>query len=103
VTPLGKALSRIAGDLAESKAPFALVGGLAVSARTEPRFTRNADIAVVVDSDEQAEALIYSLKADGYSITALVEQEVLGGCRLVLPLELLAVSPRRGLRPRARI
>jgi len=75
VTPLGNALSRITGDLAESKTPFALVGGLAVSARTEPRFTRDADIAVIVDSDEQAEELVYSLKAAGYSIDTLVEQE----------------------------
>jgi predicted nucleotidyltransferase len=78
VTPLGSALSRIAGELAESKTRFALVGGLAVSARTEPRFTRDADIAVIVDSDEQAEELVYSLKAAGYSIDALVEQEAVG-------------------------
>lgn len=78
VTPLGKALSRIAGDLAESKTPFALVGGLAVSARTEPRFTRDADVAVIVDSDEQAEELVYGLKSRGYSIDALVEQEAVG-------------------------
>ena len=75
---LGKALSRIAGDLAESEASFALVGGLAVSARTEPRFTRDADIAVIVDSDEQAEELVHSLKAAGYSIDTLVEQEAVG-------------------------
>ncbi|MGH9390684.1 MAG: nucleotidyl transferase AbiEii/AbiGii toxin family protein [Vicinamibacteria bacterium] len=78
MTPLGKALSRIAGDLAETKASFALVGGLAVSARTEPRFTRDADIAVIVDSDDQAEELVYTLKAAGYSIDALVEQEAVG-------------------------
>ena len=78
MTPLGNALSRIAGDLAESEALFALVGGLAVSARTEPRFTRDADIAVIVDSDEQAEELVYSLKAAGYSIDALVEQDAVG-------------------------
>jgi len=47
------ALSRIAGDLAESKAPFALVGGLAVSARTEPRFTRDADIAATREELER--------------------------------------------------
>jgi hypothetical protein len=78
VTPLGSALSRIAGELADTKTHFALVGGLAVSARTEPRFTRDADIAVIVDSDEQAEELVYSLKKAGYSIDALVEQEAVG-------------------------
>ena len=78
MTPLGRALSRISGELAESKTPFALVGGLAVSARTEPRFTRDADIAVVASSDEEAEVLVYSLKGAGYSIDALVEQEAVG-------------------------
>lgn len=78
MTPLANALARIAEDLTESKLPFALVGGLAVSARTEPRFTRDADLAVLVDSDDQAERLVYSLKAAGYSIDALVEQEAVG-------------------------
>lgn len=78
MTPLGKALSQIAEDLTESKTPFALVGALAVSARTEPRFTRDADVAVIVDSDEQAEKLVYGLKSAGYSIDALVEQEAVG-------------------------
>lgn len=41
--------------------PFALVGGLAVSARTEPRFTRDADLAVALASDAEAEALIREL------------------------------------------
>jgi hypothetical protein len=35
---------------------FALVGGLAVSARAEPRMTRDADLAVVVNDDHDAEA-----------------------------------------------
>ena len=34
---------------------FALIGGLAVSARSEPRFTRDADFAVSVGSDAEAE------------------------------------------------
>jgi hypothetical protein len=33
-------------DLTEVDVPFALVGGLAVSAHTEPRSTRDADLAV---------------------------------------------------------
>jgi predicted nucleotidyltransferase len=78
VTPLGKALSRIAADLTENGTPFALVGGLAVSVRTEPRFTRDADLAVAADTDEDAERLVYSLKLEGYSIEALVEQEAAG-------------------------
>jgi predicted nucleotidyltransferase len=55
-----------------------LVGGLAVSARTEPRFTRDADIAVAVDSDAEAEALIHRLRVAGYEIETIVEQEAVG-------------------------
>ncbi len=39
-----------------SEVGFALVGGLAVSARSEPRFTRDIDLAVAVDGDQQAES-----------------------------------------------
>lgn len=78
MTPLGTALSRIAEDLTESESRFALVGALAVSARTEPRFTRDADVAVVVASDAEAEGLVFSLRKIGYTVDALVEQEAVG-------------------------
>jgi hypothetical protein len=42
----------LATDLSASRAPFALVGGLAVSVRTEPRFTRDADFALAAAGDE---------------------------------------------------
>lgn len=38
-----------------------LVGGLAVSARSDPRFTRDVDLAVAVDGDADGEALIRAL------------------------------------------
>ena len=57
---------------------FAIVGGLAVSARTEPRFTRDADIAVAVASDSEAEDLVRGLRVRGYFIEALVEQAAVG-------------------------
>jgi hypothetical protein len=57
---------------------FALVGGLAVSARAEPRFTRDADLAVALASDAEAEALIHSLRARDCSIEAVVEQDTVG-------------------------
>jgi len=78
VTALEKALRQICADLAHSRFSFALVGGLAVSARTEPRFTRDADIAVAVATDAEAEQLIRDLRALGYRIEALVEQESVG-------------------------
>ena len=78
MTSLESALHRVVGDLTAAGADFALVGGLAVSVRTEPRFTRDADFAVAVASDGEAEALIHDLRGDGYEIGALVEQEAIG-------------------------
>lgn len=49
-----------------------------MSARTEPRFTRDADIAVAVASDAEAKALIRGLHALGYVIEAVVEQNAVG-------------------------
>jgi hypothetical protein len=78
VTALEATLRHICGDLSDAQALFALVGGLAVSARTEPRFTRDADIAVAVPSDAEAERLIHGLQAHGYQVEALVEQDSVG-------------------------
>jgi predicted nucleotidyltransferase len=78
VTSLESALQRIAADLERLDVDFALVGGLAVSVRTEPRFTRDADFAVAVTSDAEAEALIRDLRALGYEVEALLEQEAVG-------------------------
>jgi predicted nucleotidyltransferase len=78
VTSLESVLHRIAGDLERSNVEFALVGGLAVSVRTEPRFTRDADFAVAVANDAEAEALVRHLRACGYEIEALVEQDAVG-------------------------
>ena len=54
---------------------FALVGGLAVSARAEPRLTRDADLAISVAGDAEAERLVYELTARMYRVLASVEQE----------------------------
>ena len=52
-----------------------MVGGLAVSARTEPRFTRDIDLALAVADDADAEALVRTLVASGYRVAASLEQE----------------------------
>jgi hypothetical protein len=78
VTSLESALRQIHAGLTDAHASFALVGGLAVSARTEPRFTRDADLAVASASDAEAEALIHDLRARGYGIEAVVEQQAVG-------------------------
>lgn len=72
------ALRRIAAELDTRQVSWALVGGFAVSARTEPRFTRDVDIAVAVADDGAAEALIRSLTAAGYGLVAVVEQQEVG-------------------------
>jgi hypothetical protein len=56
---------------------------LAVSARTAPRFTRDADLAVAVANDAEAEALIRRLRTRNYGIEAIVEQDAVG--RLATP------------------
>jgi predicted nucleotidyltransferase len=73
--PLGVALRRITDALQRVSVPFALVGGLAVSVRVEPRFTRDIDLAVAVAGDAEAEALVSALATEGWRVSAVVEQE----------------------------
>ena len=78
VTDLEGVLRRAAADLRELSYSFAVVGGLAVSARADPRLTRDADLAVAVESEEQAEALVAALLRRGYTVVASVEQAATG-------------------------
>lgn len=78
MTLLEKILSLAATDLAAAEVEFALVGGLAVSVRTEPRFTRDADLVVTIEGDREAESLVYFLQNRGYSVQATVEQKAVG-------------------------
>lgn len=77
-TSLEEALHRIDADLTRAHVSFALIGGLAVSARTEPRFTRDADLAVAVANDAEAEVLVRTLRTLDYRIESIVEQEAVG-------------------------
>jgi hypothetical protein len=66
----------------------ALVGGLAVSTRAEPRFTRDVDFAVAVAGDEDAEAAVRQFLSAGYRLEASLEHEDsdrLSGVRLIDP------------------
>jgi hypothetical protein len=69
---------RAADDLAQASAPAALVGGLAVSVRTEPRNTRDVDFAVAAADDARAERIVRSLAASGYGIVAVLEHTATG-------------------------
>jgi predicted nucleotidyltransferase len=75
---LEKVLRRIHADLESANVPCALIGGLAVSALTEPRFTRDADLAVAIENDQAAESLVHSLQSQGYRVITVVEQEAAG-------------------------
>jgi hypothetical protein len=71
---LTRELRAIIAALVASDAEFALVGGLAVSARAEPRLTRDVDIAVAVHDDSEAEQVVRRLTARGYKLDSAVEQ-----------------------------
>lgn len=78
MNPAEAALRRAAIDLDVLSGAWALVGGLALAARVEPRFTRDVDTVVAVPSDDAAETLVFDLSARGYTVNAIVEQEAVG-------------------------
>jgi predicted nucleotidyltransferase len=53
---------------------MAIVGGIAISVRTEPRFTKDLDFAVAVASDADAEQCVFTMRQLGYEIAAALEQ-----------------------------
>ena len=94
-THLLVALRRIAAALDQRRIPWALVGGLAVSIRAEPRFTRDIDVAVAVNDDAAAEALVADLTAGGFALLLSLEQRALG--RLATVRLLPPGEPREGV------
>lgn len=68
-------LRRVAKDLTGLRQRWALVGGFAVSARSEPRFTRDVDVVVAVANDDAAESLVRQLLTQQYHLLASVEQD----------------------------
>lgn len=75
---LQAALAEVSRLLDQSDIGWALVGGLAVSARAEPRFTRDVDLVVAVEGDSEAESLVRTLRGHGYEVLEAVEQEATG-------------------------
>lgn len=87
---LDAVLRRAARDLGDLGRQWALVGALAVSARAEPRFTRDVDLVVAVTSDDDAERVVRDLQRRSYRLDAIVEQEAthrLATARLAPPEE----------------
>lgn len=73
-----EALGLAAAALRESGTRFALVGGLAVSARTEPRFTRDVDLAAFAPDDSAAERIVFDLQRSGFQPAVVIEHTTLG-------------------------
>jgi predicted nucleotidyltransferase len=67
------ALRGIIEDLSQMGRAFALLGGFAVSARVEPRTTKDVDVAVVVDDDHDAEQVAFELSQRGYAVQTTIE------------------------------
>jgi hypothetical protein len=84
---LDQATRLIVADMQRMGARFAVIGGLAVSTQSEPRTTRDVDLAVAVASDLEAEAIVHDLLSRGYSVVAQLEQDNgrLSTVRLRLP------------------
>lgn len=85
---LQKVLIRLENDLRALRLRWALIGGLAVSARAEPRTTRDLDVAVAVGGDREAERISADLHARGYAYEAMLEHRDTGRLatvRLVAP------------------
>lgn len=90
MTRLHRALRWLDEDLRALGREWALVGGLAVSARAEPRTTRDVDVVLAVEGDAEAERIIADLLSRGYGVEGQLEHtdsDRLAGMRLVSPPE----------------
>ena len=84
-TPVEQELRKAVADLDALKVRWALVGGLAISVRSVPRFTKDLDFAVAVANDSEAEDVVHRLRGRGYQPLEVLEQdyvERLSGVRL---------------------
>lgn len=90
MTELETFLGRVAKRLDHLGARWAVIGGIAVSSRSEPRFTRDIDVAVSVNDDDEAERITLDFRQAGMSILAMIEQEAVGRLATVR----LNVDPR---------
>ena len=59
--------------LADLELPWALIGGLAISAQTDPRFTEDIDISLFLPTDNEVEQLIFTLQRKGWRAETILE------------------------------
>jgi hypothetical protein len=57
-SPVELALRRAVADLDALEVRWALIGGLAISIRSVPRFTKDLDFAIAVADDSEAEGVV---------------------------------------------
>jgi hypothetical protein len=84
-SPVELELRKAVADLDALKVRWALIGGLAISVRSVPRFTKDLDFAVAVADDSEAEDVVHRLRERGYQPVEIFEQdyvERLSGVRL---------------------
>lgn len=84
-SPVELALRRAVADLDTLEVRWALIGGLAISIRSVPRFTKDLDFAIAVADDSEAEGVVHRLCGRGYQPVEVLEQEYvkrLSGVRL---------------------
>lgn len=60
--------------LQENGFQYAMIGGLAVSFRTIERFTKDIDLVIAVENDQQAESCVRQIAGLGYQVHTLLEQ-----------------------------
>lgn len=65
---LAQALIQVRSDLNQLAVRWALIDGLAVSSRAEPRTTRDLDVVLAIDDDRATEAIVRSLRRYGYRL-----------------------------------
>ena len=77
---LAIALERVRSQLDRLDLHWAVIGGLALAVRAEPRQTRDIDIAIAVEDDAQAEAAVRSLTDGGLLFVdeGVLEQTAVG-------------------------
>lgn len=74
---LYEALIVLETDLRAVGVDWVLIGGLAVSARAEPRTTRDVDVAVAVEGDREADGVVRALTGRGYVLREIMEHRTL--------------------------
>lgn len=86
---LKEILKRAAHDLDQVDADYAVIGGIAVGARTILRFTQDVDFAVNVTSDQHAERIASHLLGLGYRLRTEIDHKPTGRMailRLISPV-----------------